>query len=65
MGGGIIIRHRAVVKTAVNDSSFYPTLSATCQAAVDVINAKGLADWTDGDYTYMVSMLIVGAYCGT
>jgi hypothetical protein len=63
MGAGGVIQQNSVVKTAVNDPSIYALLPSGCRSHVDGINAKGLADWSESDYAYMVSMLTVARHC--
>jgi hypothetical protein len=63
LGGGAIVHQNAAVHQAVNDPSIYGVLSTACKAEVDTINAKGLAQWSDADYSYMVSMLLVARHC--
>jgi hypothetical protein len=62
-GAGGVIQQNAAVRTAVNDSSIYTALNATCRAHVDGITAKALGDWSESDYAYMVSMLTVARHC--
>ena len=63
MGAGGVIQQNAAVKQAVNDPSIYGVLPPQCRTHVDYINAKGLADWTESEYAYMVGMLTVARHC--
>lgn len=63
MGAGGVIQQNAVARTAVNDPSIYGVLPSNCKQHVDGINAKPLADWSESDYAYMVSMLTVARHC--
>lgn len=56
-GAGGIIHQRNVIKTAVNDPSIYGVLPSHCQAKIDSINLKGLADWTDDETAFMARMI--------
>jgi hypothetical protein len=63
MGGGIIIQQRAAIKTAVNDPSISGVLPQSCRDRVMDINAKGLADWSADETTFMAAMLTVAVHC--
>lgn len=63
MGGGGIIIQNSVIKTAVTDPSIYGVLPHACQSEVTAICAKAPDQWTEGDYAYLVSMLMVARHC--
>ncbi len=63
MGAGGIINQRAAIKTAVNDPSILGALPQHCQDRISDINAKGLADWTDDETSFMASMPLVAVHC--
>lgn len=62
MGGGIIINRRAAIQIAVNDASISASLPQNCQDRLAKINAKGLADWTEDETTFMAAMLTVAVH---
>ncbi len=62
MSGGIIIGRRAVIQTAVNDNSILSSLPQPCLDRVVAVNAKGLADWTDDETSFMAAMLTVAVH---
>lgn len=63
MGAGGIINQRAAIKTAVNDPSIYGALPQHCKDRIDDINAKGLADWTNDETSFMASVILVAVHC--
>jgi len=63
MGAGGIINQRAAIKTAVNDPAIYGALPQACRDRIDDINVKGLADWTDGETSFMAAMPTVAVHC--
>lgn len=64
MGAGGIIQQRSAIRGAVLDSSIYDALPASCKDRVDVIAAKGLADWSDDETSFMASMPTVAIHAG-
>lgn len=61
-GAGGVIQQSAVLKIAINDPSLYTMLPDHCKDKVEIINAKGLADWTGDDRCFMASMIMVAIH---
>jgi hypothetical protein len=61
-GAGGIVMQNSAVRTAVNDPAIYNALPDWCKNVVEQINLKGLADWTEGEYSQMVHMLILARH---
>lgn len=56
-GGGIIIQRAAVLVAAVNNASFYGSLSTEDQSCVDAISAKAPDQRTKIDLIYLADLL--------
>lgn len=56
-GGGIIIQRNSALRTAINDSSIYSSLSDSDKDTVEQINRKALDQVTADDRRFMAEKI--------
>lgn len=63
-GAGGIINQRAEMIGAIGPGTAnYSRLPSHCQAGIQAIAVKGLADWTDADTGFVAAMFSVAVHC--